>query len=148
MANKCSVNGVFVVETSHMGRQHIHGFVASNVARDTRHITFKQVVDVQIGKCQYDPVTDLIGAIAYVTKAFGPSTEYTWRLFNGSARRSQKYEPEDLSARYAEIDASFQRRGYEASSSSDKASNHAAHKPDLLISGNTGVKTLEEQFSG
>lgn len=71
---------VVVAETSKGGTVHLHGLVP--VADDRDRIANKRYVETwrrTVGHVHVAPVTDLMGAVTYVTKTFGPNSEYQWR---------------------------------------------------------------------
>lgn len=99
-ASHCT--GVLLAETSKAGRLHLHGLVDTSSKRlRKRQEWFQQQWGKKYGLCTFDEITDFLGAINYLCKAVGTSTEYYWKVRgyaqpNGSARdqsRSTGDEP-------------------------------------------------------
>lgn len=73
--------GVLLAETSKAGRLHLHGIVDTSSKRlRKRQQWLQQEWGKKYGRCTFDVITDFVGAIQYLCKAIGPSTEYYWKV--------------------------------------------------------------------
>lgn len=79
-------SGMLLAERSKAGRLHLHG-LADTSSEFLNHAANldAELWKHRVGRITLDPVTDLMGAIAYLCKAFGPDTEYSWRVKDGVA---------------------------------------------------------------
>ena len=76
-----SARGVVTAEVSRNGRLHVHGLLVASDDRSRRSMDeFVRYWTTTLGYGHLTKVTDLMGAIMYITKTFGEETLYEWRL--------------------------------------------------------------------
>lgn len=97
MCEDAGLSGVVLVEHGkNGGRVHAHGILLEVVdgARDAVRLRWT----AEMGQTVWKPVTDLIGAVAYVTKSFGPESPVKWTKEVQHALGMEKRLPERVPA--------------------------------------------------
>lgn len=82
---KTGASGIVIAERSRAGRLHVHGLLVNSPSADVMASIWNET----IGNTTLTPNTDLFGAVHYLTKAFGPESEYAWQFPSVEGQRPQ-----------------------------------------------------------